>query len=272
MSTHPFTDNQAWLGLLKQIRQLGQQEIQQRFQQVSATHKQDGSLLTEADTATQAAVKTYLAKHWPQFAFLGEESDHTSQQAALASSTGCWVLDPVDGTTNFAHGIDVYALSLALIIEGQVVAGLVYDPARDELFHARLGLGAFCNERPLTSETNSITQLNRAVGVIDFKRLPKPMASALATEPPYASQRSFGSVALDWCWIAAGRGEVYLHGSQSLWDYAAGWLILNEAGGRSATLNGETVFTPSLIKRSAVAATSPSLMALWQTHLNSINQ
>ena len=270
MPIHPFADDQAWLALQQQIRLLGQQEIQQRFQQVSASHKQDGSLLTEADTATQAAVKTYLAANWPQFAFLGEESDLASQQTALASSQGCWVLDPVDGTTNFAHSIDVYALSLALVIEGQVVAGLVYDPARDELFHARLGQGAFCNDRPLNQTSCTIAQLNKAVGIVDFKRLNKTMASALATEPPYASQRSFGSVALDWCWIAAGRGELYLHGSQSLWDYAAGWLILCEAGGQSATLTGEQVFIPSLTKRSAIAATTPELFKQWQTHLRQI--
>jgi myo-inositol-1(or 4)-monophosphatase len=270
MTTHPFSDNQTWLNLQQYIRLLGQQEIQQRFKQVSASQKQDGSLLTEADTATQAAVKTYLAAQWPQFAFLGEESDLASQQAALQSSQGCWVLDPVDGTTNFAHGIDVYALSLALVIEEQVVAGLVYDPARDELFQARLGQGAFCNEQPLTSAACCISKLSKAVGIVDFKRLSKPMATALATEPPYASQRSFGSVALDWCWIAAGRGELYLHGSQSLWDYAAGWLILNEAGGQSATLAGEQVFIPSLTKRSAVAASTPQLFELWQSHLRQI--
>ncbi|SFR59678.1 inositol monophosphatase [Thiomicrospira sp. ALE5] len=270
MSDHPFCHDQAWLDLQRQVRHFGQQEIQQRFQRVNASHKQDGSLLTEADTATQTAIKSYLAQNWPQFAFLGEESELKSQQNALKSPLGCWVLDPVDGTTNFAHGIDVYSLSLALVIEGQVVAGLVYDPARDELFHARIGQGAFCNEQPLHHTNCQIHQLDKAVGIIDFKRLENKVATKLATEPPYASQRSFGSVALDWCWIAAGRGEVYLHGSQSLWDYAAGWLILLEAGGQSATLAAEQVFIPSLTKRSAVAATTPELFKQWQTYLQNI--
>jgi len=270
MTLHPFIDDQTWLRLQHRVRELGQQEIQQRFKQVTTHYKQDGSLLTEADIATQVAVKTYLMSHWPEFAFLGEESDSDSQAAALNSSTGCWVLDPVDGTTNFAHGIDVYSLSLALIIKGQVVAGLVYDPARDELFHARLGQGAFCNDYRLESSSCTIEQLKKAVGIIDFKRLSKALASSLATNAPYASQRSFGSVALDWCWLAAGRGELYLHGSQSLWDYAAGWLVLHEAGGQSATLDGLNQFTATLTKRSAVAATTPKLFELWQAHLNII--
>jgi myo-inositol-1(or 4)-monophosphatase len=89
------------------------------------------------------------------------------------------------------------------------------------------------------------------------------LAQRIARQPPYASQRSFGSVALDWAWLAAGRGQVYLHGKQKLWDYAAGWLILSEAGGVSSTLDGQRGFRASLTPRSALAASSPALFDDW---------
>ncbi len=85
----------------------------------------------------------------------------------------------------------------------------------------------------------------------------------LVTAPPYYSQRSFGSVALDWAWLAAGRGQLYLHGKQKLWDYAAGWLILNEAGGCSSSLEGEKDFEATLTPRSAIAASNQDLYQQW---------
>jgi myo-inositol-1(or 4)-monophosphatase len=105
--------------------------------------------------------------------------------------------------------------------------------------------------------------MQRAIACVDFKRLGAPLAASLATRPPYASQRSLGSVALDWCWVAAGRFHLYVHGAQGLWDYAAGCLILAEAGGASQTLQGEAVFENSLRKRSALAAVDPSLLRDW---------
>lgn len=263
MINHPFTDDQAWLLLKNQLKELAQQHILSHFNQVGYEIKSDGSLLTEADTAMQAHTASWLTKNWPQFAILGEESTREQQQAALESPQGCWIIDPIDGTTNFANGVPFFSLSLALMIENKIVVGIVYDPARDELFAARLGFGAELNHSPLPSITNPTDELKLCVGVVDFKRLKPTLATALATQAPYASQRSFGSVALDWCWIASGRGQVYLHGNQSLWDYAAGWLILNEAKGASCDLLGEPVFKTEIGKQSAVAATSPALLAKW---------
>ena len=105
--------------------------------------------------------------------------------------------------------------------------------------------------------------MRRAIACVDFKRLPRALAVQLATEPPYASQRSLGSVALDWCWVAAGRFHLYLHGSQGLWDYAAGSLILAEAGGCAQTLQADAVFDNSLRKRSALAAVDATLLHDW---------
>ena len=264
--THPFTNNTNWSQLKDGIIDLAKQEVLSRFEKVSFETKADGSLLTEADTQMQIKTQAFLEKHWPEFAFLGEESPAEEQNAAMQSQQGCWILDPVDGTSNFASGIPFFAVSLALMIDSQIVAGLIYDPTRDELFSARQGLGSELNNQPLVASTAK-TELKQCSGIIDFKRLQPTLATNIAQKAPYSSQRSFGSVALDWCWIAAGRGQIYLHGAQHIWDYAAGWIILNEAGGFSCTLDEEVVVYPQVIKRSAVAATTQSLFKEWQTYL-----
>lgn len=266
-----FNNDQAWQTLKNGLVKLAKQEVQPRFRHVDPSTKADGSILTEADTEMQKAVQSFLTEHWPQFMFLGEESSKEAQQTALRSENGCWILDPVDGTSNFANDIPIYTVSLALVIQGDVQVGMVYDPDRDELFAARKGLGAEINGQPLRARSNH-TELKHCIGLVDFKRLQPPLSTALVLKPPYASQRSIGSVALDWCWIAAGRGQLYCHGAQNIWDYAAGWLILNEAGGQSATLQGESVLVPEVVKRSAVAASTPELFQHWFKTLQTYQQ
>ncbi len=258
----PFQNTDQWQALKTGLITLARQEILPRFHHVVATRKADGSLLTEADTQMQKSTQKFLRDNWPQFDFLGEESSDAEQIEALQSAQGCWILDPLDGTSNFSSGIPIFTVSLALVVAGELVAGIVYDPERDECFAARKGQGAELNGQPLVARTDK-TALDECISLVDFKRLTPPLAIRLATEPPYASQRSIGSVALDWCWIAAGRGQLYLHGAQNIWDYAAGELILTEAGGHSATLDGEPVFNPRVEKRSAVAATSRLLCDQW---------
>ena len=184
------------------------------------------------------------------------------QERLLESDEPVWCLDPLDGTSNYSAGIPFYSVSLALLQQGQVQLGVVYDPNRNECFAARRGEGATLNGERLTLPDSGVP-LNQATGLIDFKRLPAELASRLVTDLPYASQRSFGSVALDWCWLATGRCHVYLHGRQNIWDYAAGNLIFHEAGGQSCTLQGETVFVNALQPRSAVAAIDSRLFREW---------
>ena len=101
------------------------------------------------------------------------------------------------------------------------------------------------------------------MALVDFKRLPRTLASRLSTSPPYGSQRNFGSCALEWVWMAAGRGHICLHGGQQLWDYAAGALIMREAGGFCCTLDGQPVFQGGLEPRSVVSALDPALFQRW---------
>jgi myo-inositol-1(or 4)-monophosphatase len=149
--------------------------------------------------------------------------------------------------------------------QGRIEAGIVYDPMHDESFAALRGHGATLNGEALCAPAAGIP-LAKATACIDFKRLSANLAARIAATPPYSSQRSIGSVALDWCWVAVGRFHVYLHGRQSLWDYAAGSLILAEAGGHADTLDGGPA-PLDLMPRSAVCAADQRLFEQWRDYL-----
>ncbi|NOT18951.1 MAG: inositol monophosphatase family protein [Sideroxydans sp.] len=225
--------------------------------------KSDGSLLTATDIALQENISRILSSYFPDIPVLGEEMAEDEQAAILATGS-CWVLDPLDGTSNFSHGIPVYSVSLALMQQGEVVAGMVYDPNREECFHALKGQGAYLNQQPLNRRDDEPCQLKHAMAMIDTKRLPTKLAVAIATENPYHSQRSFGSVAIDWCWLAAGRIQTYLHGKQKLWDFASGALVAQEAGCLTLTMQDAPILGAplDLTARSAVGA-CPSLATIW---------
>ena len=242
----------------------GKEELLTRFQHSAFTYKQDGSLVTEADLNVQSRLQDELNKLHPEIPLLGEEMSAQHQDHVIADGSGSfWCLDPLDGTSNFASGIPFFSISLALIENGQPIMGIVYDPIRDECFLAEKGKGTRLNDKLLDATTAAHNDIKKCSAIIDFKRLEPELATRLATGAPYSSQRSFGSVALDWAWLAAGRGQIYLHGKQKLWDYAAGWLILDEAGGSSSTLEGEFGFQATLEPRSALAATTVNLHQQW---------
>jgi len=242
---------------------VAREELLPRFRHVSFSRKADDSLLTEADVAMQQCLAREFSQHWPHLAFLGEEMPEEQQQRILANDAqGVWIVDPLDGTRNFASGLPFFSVSVALLLKGEIVLGVVYDPVRDECFTAVKGKGAQCNGIPLPRVVLP-HELRQTITLIDFKRLAPPLAARLVTERPFSSQRSFGSVAIDWCWMAAGRCHTYLHGAQRLWDYAAGILIFAEAGGTAVTLQGEPVFNGTLAPRSAVAALDKKLLREW---------
>jgi myo-inositol-1(or 4)-monophosphatase len=253
--------------LTELLRRTARDELLPRFTHVDAARKTDGSVITEADLAMQDRVARELARHWPEFDLLGEEMDAEDQRSLLATpGRGLWCLDPLDGTSNFAAGIPFFGVSLALIQDGEVRVAVVYDPVHDECFSAAQGQGALLNGAPLRIDGGG-TRLADAMAMVDLKRLPPGLIAAVATQAPYRSQRSIGSVALDWCWVAAGRCQVYLHGGQKLWDYAAGRLIAHESGavgGVLADYHGDWLADLTLEPRIAVAATTPALLEAWR--------
>lgn len=241
-------------------------ELLPRFNSVTRNYKADGSIVTEADLIMQDCLTKALRLAYPDIELLGEEMSAEQQQKLLSSGQPLWCLDPVDGTSNFAAGMPYFSVSLALIENGQVTFGLVYDPVRNECFSAQLGQGATLNKQVLTSIHGDLS-LKQTIALIDFKRLTPELATQLVTDIPYGSQRSLGSIALEMCWIAAGRGHIYLHGKQQLWDYAAAQLILSEAGGYACTLEGEVLFNNQLVARSTVAALDMKIFKDWCDYL-----
>lgn len=258
-------NNRSWnkQELISIIRNIACEELLPRFAKVKQSKKNDGSILTEADLAVQTHIEEKLKQLDSTILFISEEMTEQEQENILQQrEQAVWVLDPLDGTTNFAAGIPYYAISLALIEQGQPVLGIVFDPERDECFIAEKGQGAKLNGNRVEMNNENIP-LKDAVACVDLKRLPENLAIKIVTQHPFRSQRSYGGVALDWCWLALGRFDVYLHGKQNIWDYAAGQLIFSEAGGASCTLNGEEVFLHNLTPRSGVAAVNKELFTEW---------
>jgi len=235
---------------------------------IVSQQKLDGSLVTEVDQTIQDSLKQALYSRWPRFGFIGEEMSHSEQVEICENSVdGFWVLDPLDGTTNFAAGFLFYGISLALVIDGFPVLAVVYDPVREECFSAVQGKGSRLNGLPLHCPDTG--ELADCIANIDYKRLVGELASQLVWCPPYRSQRNLGSSVLEWCWLAAGRIQLYLHGGQKLWDFSAGYLILLEAGGAATSLSGLPLDCGKLRKRSVVAAVNQQLLRQWVDWIDS---
>lgn len=249
------------------VQEVAHQEIMPLFGVSRSRLKEDGSLVTAADTAVQAWLAEELRIRWPQFALVGEEMPEAEQRAALQSAHGAWCLDPLDGTTNFVNRLPFFAVSLALLQDGAPTLGMVYDPVRKECFKALRGQGAWLNGERLHALDWS-PALRRCVALVDFKRLKPRLAGRLGIDPPYGSQRNWGSCALEWCWLAAGRAHLSVHGGQKLWDYAAGSLILQEAGGIATTLEGRPLPYDGLAPSSTLVARSLDLYEAWRTWIN----
>ncbi len=251
------------------VRQTALKEHAAARGDVVRTTKQDGSWVTDIDRRMQNQLLAQLRRRWPQYGFIGEEMTHADQVAVCdRSRAGYWVLDPLDGTTNFTAGFLFYGVSLALVVDGRARLGVVFDPVRGECFSARAGRGARLNGERLTCSASATHTLGECIAIIDYKRLVGDLAAQLVRSPPYRSQRNLGSSVLEWCWLAAGRAQLYLHGGQKLWDFAAGYLILTEAGGVATSLSGKPLDCARLRKRSVVAAVNPDLLTRWDAWIN----
>ena len=245
------------------VRRVAAEEVMPRYLKVAHQRKSDGSLFTEADLAAQDALLHLLPKIQP-VPIVGEEMTQEQQaERWLAGEEGLWCVDPIDGTSNFVNGLPYFAVSVALMRKGHSVLGVVYDPVADELFCAERGGGSYLNGERLPIKEH-VPQLRNAMAEVDFKRLPESLAMALAVSPPYSSQRNYGASTLEWCYLAAGRFDVYLHGGQKLWDYAAGALILEEAGGFMCTLTHDDFWADKLWQRSVLAARDTRLFDTWK--------
>src|SRR6201993_1602740 len=195
------------------------------------------NFVTAADHRAEAIVREELAKARPDYGFLGEEGGAHSG----TDKTHRWIVDPLDGTTNFLHGIPHFAVAIALERNGTVVAGLVYNPANDEMFVAERGKGAFLNDRRIrVAARGRLADPVVACGLPHYGRGDLALAreEIAATQRAFAGLRRYGAATLDLAWVAAGRLRAYWGRDLSPWDLAAGSLLVREAGGYISDLDG----------------------------------
>src|SRR5947209_16495242 len=194
-------------------------------------------LVTEVDVAVERQFRAMIAERFPDHQVLGEEFGG----AAAAPPGACWVFDPIDGTSNFAHGLPIFCASLALEIDGVAEVAAVYAPTRKELFTAERGGGAFLNGRPLRA--SSATRLVDAMLVTGFpydvhERVDEIVGLFGAFVGRARAVRRLGSAAIDLCYVAAGRLDGFWETDLKPWDIAGGALIVAEAGGRVTDTDG----------------------------------
>lgn len=246
------------------IIQLSENQLIPFLSHTQAQIKDDGSIVTEADLTMQKAIKNMLSQEFgAHIACLGEESNSQEQAKIVENENQYWVFDPLDGTTNFHASFPVFCISLALIQNQQVTLALTYDPIRKECFSALKNKGFFYNHNKLEHPPLAQKNIKESIAFIDFKRLTKQKGQQLIQDMPFNSQRNIGSSALEWAWLAMRRAHMSFHGGQKLWDYAAGSLLLSEAGGHSQDLEGKPLFQNTIQVRPVVAAVSHELNQQW---------
>lgn len=203
----------------------------------SAREKSAADLVTDADLASQRAIQAILSKHFPDHGFLGEE-DPDDNQLQLPY---CWIVDPLDGTTNYVHGLPCYAVSVALANNGRLVAGVIVDPIANECFSATQGGGSHLNGTPIA--VSSTTQLEDSLVAVSFPprsdRNSPDVQSFLEILPRCQAVRRSGSAALNLAYVACGRLDAHWAHYIHSWDSAAGVLLVQEAGGVVGSYNRE---------------------------------
>ncbi len=225
--------------------------------------KGPSDFVSSADLKAEKVLRQELEKSRPGYGFLLEEGG----EIVGDDRSHRWIIDPIDGTTNFLHGIPHFAISIALERDGEIVAGIVYQPVNDEMFHAEKGGGAFLNERRLrVSARRRIEEAVFATG-LPFKGRPnherslKEVATVMAT---CAGIRRFGSAALDMAYVAAGRYEGYWESGIHAWDIAAGVILVREAGGYVTDIDGGT----TMLTGGEVLAANDHMHAPLRTMIN----
>jgi myo-inositol-1(or 4)-monophosphatase len=227
------------------VLRAGEIQMSRRESGFNINKKGTIDLVTEVDLECERMCRAVLAERFPDHDILAEELSSGPNQAAVSRYR--WVFDPLDGTTNYAHGLPVFCASLALEIDGQAVAGAVYDPTRKELFTGERNAGAFLNGTRLqVSRTDTLLDALLVTGfpydVHQKLRSLIEMFSAFLGQA--RAVRRLGSAALDLCYVAAGRFDGFWEQSLRPWDVSAGALIVEEAGGRITGMDG-TRFDPA---------------------------
>ncbi|MFN4351037.1 MAG: inositol monophosphatase family protein [Hylemonella sp.] len=209
---------------------------------VRVSQKQVNDFVTEVDHASEEAIIETLLTAYPGHAIWGEETGRTR---GAQDSDHVWIIDPLDGTTNFIHGFPVYCVSIALAVRGKVEQAVIYDPSRNDLFTATKGRGAYMNERRI--RVSKRTQLSQCLISTGFPfrqgdNFPAYLAMMSDVMQRTAGLRRPGAAALDLAYVAAGFTDGFFETGLSPWDVAAGSLLVTEAGGLVGNFTGESDF------------------------------
>jgi myo-inositol-1(or 4)-monophosphatase len=228
-----------YLTLCEQAARAGGQALLSWVGRFAVREKGPSDLVTEADFASQEAIRQVVLAAYPEHYFLSEENDARPR----FDLEHCWVVDPLDGTTNYVHGVHHYAVSVALVERGKPVVGVIFDPHADECFAAERGRGARLNGNAI--HTSRETELDRALVAASFAArvdFPSPEVDQfVAALQNCQAVRRTGSAALNLAYVAAGRFDAFWAQSTKAWDIAAGILLVEEAGGVVSDLEGGAI-------------------------------
>jgi len=227
--------------MIKAARKAGRSLVKD-FREVEAltvTMKGAGDFVSRADKRAEEIIEEELMAARPSYGFLGEESGEKEGE----DPTRRWIVDPLDGTTNYLHGMPHWAVSIALEHKGQIVAAVVYDPAKDEMFYAEKGQGAWLND----SQRLRVTQRTKMIETVyatglpfaGSKYLPAALSDLGRLLPVCAGVRRWGAASLDLAYVAAGRYDGYWERGLKTWDIAGGVLLVREAGGLVEPIRAE---------------------------------
>jgi myo-inositol-1(or 4)-monophosphatase len=216
--------------------------------------KRANDFVTQVDKAAEAAIIEVIRRAYPEHAILAEESGQTPS----ARAEHCWVIDPLDGTTNFIHGFPQYCVSIAVRHRGATAHAVVYDPAKNELFTASRGRGAFLDDRRIrVSKCNQLKEALVGTGFPfrEFSRIEAYLAQLRTLMSASAGVRRAGAAALDLAYVACGRLDGFWEMGLAAWDMAAGALLIQEAGGLVGDFAGE----PGYLESGDIAAATPKV-------------
>jgi len=226
---------------------------------IEVSRKRYNDFVTQVDKAAESAIIDIIRRAYPDHSILAEESG-----AAPSASDYTWIIDPLDGTTNFIHGFPQYAVSIGVRHRDTLAHGVVYDPSRNELFIASRGRGAFLNERRIRV-TRRATLENSLIGTgfpfRDMSGLDEYLGMFRAVIPKVAGIRRAGAAALDLCYVAAGRFDAFWEIGLLPWDMAAGALMIQEAGGLVGDLQADLEGGPGYLDSGRIIAGTPKVFS-----------
>jgi myo-inositol-1(or 4)-monophosphatase len=226
---------------------------------IEVVRKRHNDFVTAVDRAAELAIIEIIRRAYPEHSILAEESG-----AAAGDSDYTWIIDPLDGTTNFIHGFPQYAVSIAVRHRELLAHGVVYDPSRNELFVASRGRGAFLNDRRIRVTRRAKLEdalIGTGFPFRDMSGLEEYLAMFRALVPRVAGIRRAGSAALDLCYVAAGRFDGFWETGLFPWDVAAGALMIQEAGGLVGELNADLEGGPGYLESGRIICGSPKIFS-----------